>query len=863
MKKKRPTIGFLTDWVESSYHLPILAGINEKAIELDVNILTFVGGAINSPHNYEKLRNIIYQFATSRTIDGLIISTGSIGHYITDVQLTEFINSYQPIPVVSLSQEIGSVHSILVDNKPGLHEMILHLIKKHGYSKPAFVSGPENNQESILRLNTYKEALSECNIPFKQEFVVPGKFIAQSGKDAVRILLDERRVKPDVIIAANDGMAMGLLEELQDRNISIPYEIAITGFDDQLPCQFTNPTISTIKQPIREQGSKALEIVLAILSGKTVPKVTTLPTKAIFRESCGCYISMEEYHSISLKKNESKIEDISSISIKNSCPEEMLKQIEAITPMGNKVELNKIIRTLFRNFIKSIEDKNGNTVIKILKSFLYSKKNTGIEERIWQHCISLFRFYLNPDQKDKEKKKFYEELLDIIKLIITEYYTRLNSNLFIERESVTDIYRDTSEALTAMNSMEEIAGLLERRLPEIGISSCYFSLYEGNGKYHPSSSLSRLVLAFNRQGSIILNEDEVTFPTEQLVPNNILGSIDRFSLYIDPLFSGTQQLGIALYDIDRETGLTFDIMRRILLNSALKGAIYTQKLKKQAAHMEETNKQLRKTLKTLKKTQDKLVESEKMAALGGLVAGVAHEINTPLGISVTAASHLQKLTEEIAHHYASDSMKKSHFEHFILDAGKATSMLLVNLERAYKLINSFKKIAVNQSLEKRKQFALRKHIEEILLSLNTRLKETNHHIILECDKDLEIDSYPGCFTQIISNLLINSLIHGYSTGTRGTITIKIHTRDNVIMFRYSDDGIGIEKKNLKKIFEPFFTSNRAKAGTGLGLHLVYNIVTHTLGGTIRCMSSKGNGTTFVITIPILSQDDSAHHAQSK
>ncbi len=262
--------------------------------------------------------------------------------------------------------------------------------------------------------------------------------------------------------------------------------------------------------------------------------------------------------------------------------------------------------------------------------------------------------------------------------------------------------------------------------------------------------------------------------------------------------------------------------------------------------------ELQKTLDTLKKTQVELVQSEKMAALGGLVAGVAHEINTPVGVGVTAASHLDKKTKDFIELYKIGSVKRSDLEKYIQVSGEATKMILSNLERASELIQSFKKVAVDQTSEEKRPFYIKEYIGEVLLSLRPKIKKTKHQINIVCEQDIEIDSYPGAFSQVVTNLVMNSLIHAYEEEDEGNILFELSQKNDTIFLRYSDDGKGIDKDAIKKIFDPFFTTKRGSGGSGLGLHIIFNIVTQKLGGTIKCESEIGVGTVFYISFPILS-----------
>ncbi|MDD4600896.1 Adaptive-response sensory-kinase SasA [bioreactor metagenome] len=265
---------------------------------------------------------------------------------------------------------------------------------------------------------------------------------------------------------------------------------------------------------------------------------------------------------------------------------------------------------------------------------------------------------------------------------------------------------------------------------------------------------------------------------------------------------------------------------------------------------ETANEDLQQALARLQETQEHLIQQEKLASLGSLVAGIAHEINTPVGTGVTAASYLEQETQTILNQFRNNSLKKSELDNYISAARDATSIILLNLRRASELISSFKQVAVDRSSDSKQNFNLKKYIGAVLLSLRPQLKKTDHAIIINCDEYLDLHSYPGDFSHIITNLIINSLIHAFPAGTKGTITIDVSIISDKLTLIYHDDGVGIPHHHLSKIFEPFFTTRRGQGGTGLGLNIIYNIVTQNLKGSIICTSQQGKGVTFTIFIPI-------------
>ncbi|MFH2061215.1 MAG: response regulator [Pseudomonadota bacterium] len=267
--------------------------------------------------------------------------------------------------------------------------------------------------------------------------------------------------------------------------------------------------------------------------------------------------------------------------------------------------------------------------------------------------------------------------------------------------------------------------------------------------------------------------------------------------------------------------------------------------------LEQANKELNISLQTLEDAQDQMVQSRKMAALGELVAGVAHEINTPVGVGVTAASFLDIKTTDIIKLFDSQELKKSDLEKYFQLVNEVANSILINMERAAELISSFKQVAVDQSSQTRRQFNLKEYFGDILLSLGPKLKKTGHTITVDCDADIELDSYPGAFSQIVNNLIMNSLIHGLEHMPNGKINMDIKKEADGFIFVYKDNGKGMTPEQLSRAFDPFYTTRRGKGGTGLGMSIVFNLVTQTLNGSIVCESSQGNGVSLTMQFPFL------------
>ena len=306
--------------------------------------------------------------------------------------------------------------------------------------------------------------------------------------------------------------------------------------------------------------------------------------------------------------------------------------------------------------------------------------------------------------------------------------------------------------------------------------------------------------------------------------------------------------GIARDDTDRK--LAEEKIRR--MNDELENRVA-----KRTTELNEVNAALKKSLETVQATQDRMVETEKMVALGSLVAGIAHEINTPVGIGVTAASLLDERTQKILGLYDSGAVKRSDFESYLKAAAESSTYILSNLRRAADLIHSFKQVATDQSNEDCRKFKIREYFENVLLSLRPKLKMTDHDIRLDCPENLVINSSPGAFSQLLTNLVMNSLVHGFNGINKGEIGIAVSEAEGFIRIQYGDNGKGMDEETLKNIYNPFFTTKRSNGGTGLGMHIVYNLVTQKLGGQISAESRIEEGTLFDIRIPLKQETHNA------
>lgn len=262
------------------------------------------------------------------------------------------------------------------------------------------------------------------------------------------------------------------------------------------------------------------------------------------------------------------------------------------------------------------------------------------------------------------------------------------------------------------------------------------------------------------------------------------------------------------------------------------------------------NNELAESNQILQMAKDQLIDSERMASLGGLVAGIAHDVNTPLGVGVTAASFLQERLRALESAFEEKSLTGKTMQQFIGEAQQTSTLLLNNLNRASDLIASFKQVAVDQTSEAVREVNLKHYMQEVIHSLAPNFKNTQHQITVECEEHLNIICAPGAIAQIFTNMIMNSLIHGFEDQKSGMITVNISRQDDKVVIDYQDNGKGMPSRLISKHFDAFYTTKRGKGGSGLGTHIMYNLVTQALAGDISVESDVGKGLQYHIVFPV-------------
>jgi len=373
-----------------------------------------------------------------------------------------------------------------------------------------------------------------------------------------------------------------------------------------------------------------------------------------------------------------------------------------------------------------------------------------------------------------------------------------------------------------------------RRFP-YGKAMCSYLLHSKQAQLHDAGSFTRLVAS-----------GQVREP---------LGNLDIASWMGAPMLVHDKPYGVLIvqsYDpAVVYTKADLDLLAFMASHVAVAIARMQadRKLRATKELLEEQNAALNTALTQLQQAQGELVRQEKLASLGGLVAGVAHEINTPLGICVTATSHLVEELRLTRDELASGEMTEDSLQNFFDIVDQSLRIMTTNTQRAAALVRSFKQVAVDQSSGDIRSFNMRNYLNEVLLSLQPKLKGRPVQVEVDCPHDLVLDSFPGAVSQIVTNMVVNSLVHGFEREQAGKIAMRAALEGDTVAFTYADDGAGMDKEALDKLFDPFFTTKRGSGGSGLGAHILFNLVTGALGGTVHVDSTPGQGLRYELRFP--------------
>ena len=570
-----PTIGFLLPTVTPPYHAPLWTGVAEAAREQGVRVICFTGGTLAPEGEIQDPRNMLYDWVSEENVDGLVISA-TVGNFVTPERFRNFVDRYSYLPRVVIGEAIPGVHHVLIDNEMGMREALIHLIEDHGYRRIAFIRGPEDNEEANLRYQVYVDVLSEYDLPFDPDLVAPGAFVEASGREAIRLFRDERKLDPgkdfDVLASASDNMVIGALRELQARGFRVPGDVALMGFDDVEVASMLTPSLTTVRQPPHEMGKRALEMLVGLLNDEEVPERVVLPTQLVTRRSCGCMESLVTQAAIGeIETTNASLGDVFAAQREN-----ILADIERSVEEVSAYNLSELTDLLVESFVADLEGKSLDSFLVTLEEILRQAALAGGSVEKWHAAISVLRQYATPCLNNGALSKA-QDLWNQARVVIAKAARRAQARQALQSERRLEALRQAGQNMIATSDMDDLVDVLIQELPRMRMNHCYLSLYD-----QPEAPMeqSQLILAYDkRRGGKIDVAGPRHFPTPQLVPAGVLSGDRRCRLVLEPLYYEERHIGFVLLGAESENDLLYAPLREEI-TSAVQSIILTQR----AAH---------------------------------------------------------------------------------------------------------------------------------------------------------------------------------------------------------------------------------------------------------------------------------------
>jgi DNA-binding LacI/PurR family transcriptional regulator/signal transduction histidine kinase len=824
----------------NDYNNAIHAGLSAVAQKQGANLIAFLGGQfLNSPYdpfNYQ--RNAAYDLATDNCVDGLIVNS-ILGNFVSMEELRGFFAGYGPLPIVCLGKEIPGVTAILVDNEKGMRDAVAHLIEKHACRNIAFIRGPEGNFEAEVRYRAYVAVLSEHGILPDPSLVAPGNFLHAAGADAIRLLLDERKVCFEAVVAANDDMALGALEALQARGIHVPQQVAIAGFDDITNAKATTPSLTTVWQPLYGQVKQAAEELFALWAGLHAPECVFLSTELFVRQSCGCLdpvVAAAAAGPIApMDELKAKQPVISVDSMLAGMPE-LLSPSEAEPGRGWG-------RRLCTAFAAELNNHAPGGFLPALDTIAREVAATGGEIWMLQDAISGLRRHTLPclgGEILQRAEDLWQQARVAVGLAAQQRQARLSSQTVRQ----ADALQKMEEVLAVTFDMELLMNVLAEGLPQLGIPSCYLSLYEDSGPsehHEPVPEWCRLMLAYNEKGRIPLELQGRRFRSRDLAPDGLLSQDRPFNYVLQPLYFKQNPLGFIIFEVGPQDGRIYEMLRT-QISSALQSASLVRQVESHSLELENA-------YKTLKSQQQMLLVVEKMASLGRLTAGIAHEMNTPLAAVRSALNTLDALAREYQSSIEDATVTAENHGEIAQEMLQTISLAVKAAEKAAGFVRGIKSQTRDLSAKEYVHFNAVPIIDEALLLLGHNLREKKCNINFDRSGDkIELYGSPLRLAQIVTNL-VNNAIDASLANKSGLIVLRLIEHEQEVALQVCDQGCGIAEDALSRIFDPMFTTKSFGQSTGLGLTIVHDIMTGEFGGSIEVATQVHQGTTFTLHFP--------------
>jgi phosphoserine phosphatase RsbU/P len=567
--RDRVTLGLLVDWVLGDYQEAFIRAVLDAARRSNAHLLCFAGESLAGPGEHN-LRNAAFDLASTENVDAMIVATAGLGNAVGPAGVAQFCERFGDLPLVSVSAELGKAPCIVVDNDSGMRELVTHLVRDHSYRRIAFIRGATSNVEAEGRYHAYRDVLRANGLAIHEELIVDPNPERELAAHAIEQLLDERRIRLDTldaIIACDDATASAVLRELERRNVRVPDHVAVTGFDDSEEARYENPPLTTVRQPVVELGTRAVQIAMDLLNGTPVAPRTVLPTQLVVRASCRCFARGKR------------------AQVVHGAPARQRQDFEAALIERRELILAEIARSaraglgaagagwegrLLNGLIGSLRTDSADEFLAAVDEVLRATIADGGEVRILYDVLLALRrqalVALNPASEQRERAEFlFHEAASIVNEALERVQANRRIALKLRSRSVVGIVT----RFNTWRTEEEASRRLVEDLVTLGVETCYVATYD------PPHDRTSAKLTFAYDGHRRKPASEEAFPSQRLVPDAIIRDDRPVGLVVAPLFFHGEDLGFMLIELGKCEASVFYVLPA-LVSLALHHAALTR-----------------------------------------------------------------------------------------------------------------------------------------------------------------------------------------------------------------------------------------------------------------------------------------------
>ena len=556
-----------------------ISGVIEAAEAHDVNVVCFVGGkpvAMAGPAQGIPSYGL-YDLVKPGQFDGILLAA-DIGHGPSSDELKSFCRSFAPAPIVSLAVRAEGVSAFQADSLGGMRAVIRHLIEVHGYQRIGFIRGIAGQLEADQRFAAYQEELKSHNIRFEGSLVAQGDFTPESGRTAVRTLLDERGIRLQALAASNDRMAFGAMEALQQRGIQVPDSIALTGFDDVIEAQSLGVPLTTVHQSFYEAGKKVFDALMRQISGERLEPVNLLPTRLIVRWSCGC-LPKSVRQAVVLPKEVAqtgRLENKRDAAIRALFAAAGIPEIDPA-----KAQYRDVFGRTWDVFLASLgETDKSDAFLKMIQSTVEVLQNLGHEVTTWHNLVSTFRKYALGGITDHTVMLRAENLFQQARMLVGELSQRAQAIRRLQFVQQEEALGNLGFSMAPAMTLDEIGGAISKNFPMLGLDRWYVMFYRdvsapGSVSAPPPENY-RLLMQYEENRFQIPRENS-TLATGHLLPRGKTPEDRRYSAVVMPLTLASSRFGFMWTEMGAKDWDVYVRIRNLLSSALLRTMLVQQR----------------------------------------------------------------------------------------------------------------------------------------------------------------------------------------------------------------------------------------------------------------------------------------------